>query len=280
MTVRFLRSTFPGILAFCLYAWAVSMLSEASPPERRRIEPVSLPLPIQLTMSGGDRFLAANIGLFRTMVELSEVVDFQQDVAFIARFQADVGWLNPGHEDNYYLAAGLLSGGKAHATAQSILKRATDARPFDVQPPFFFAFNLMHYERRYEEAARWMQLAAERDEDEGNRAVIHRIAVRWAQRGEDPAKVAEMLEAMAKNSRSRALQDYTLKRAQQARQLVVLNEGVQRFLEKVGRPPRTLEELVKHGVLDKLPEDPVGVGFSLDENGRPVTRTVKKGAGK
>lgn len=278
MSDRHLFRMLPGLLACGLYVWAVAMLSHVSPPDRGRIEPVALPLPIQLVVGGGDRFLAANIGLFRTMVELSEVVDFRQDLAYIARFQSDVGWLNPGHEDNYYLAAGLLSGGKTHSVAQSILRNAADARPFDYLPPFFLAFNLMHYQGRHEEAARWMHRAAERDEDEENRAAILRIAIRWAQRGEDPGKVAEMLEAMARDSRSRALQDSTLKRAQQARYLAMLNEAVRRFVQKTGRHPLVLEELVEQGVLDALPVDPVGVGFGLDAGGKPRINRTKNGA--
>lgn len=278
--MRRLTLLLPGFLAYAIYLAGVASMNGVPKPDLKAITPVALPLPMQIVLGGGDRYLAANIGSFRTVVNFAEIADGKEAAAFAAKVQRDVAWLNPGHEDNYYLAAGFLSGSVHHETAQTVLAAAADARPFDFQPAFFHAVNLVHYEQRFVEASQWMSRAATVAADEQNREFLTRIAVRWAQRGEDPARVAEMLEAMAEASRSRALRDYTLKRAQQARLLAKLNGNVRQFVEKTGRSPQRLEELVEQGILDALPEDPVGAGFSLDSSGRPTVGTTRRETGK
>lgn len=278
--MRRLTLLLPGFLAYAIYLAGVGAMNGVPKPDLKTVTPVALPLPMQIVLGGGDRYLAANIGSFRTVVNFMEIADGKEAAAFAAKIQRDVAWLNPGHEDNYYLAAGFLSGTAHHEAAQTVLAAAADARPFDFQPAFLRAVNLVHYEQRFVEASRWMSRAADVVADEQSRESLTRIAVRWAQRGEDPARVAEMLEAMAGESRSRALRDYTLKRAQQARLLAKLNEDVRRFIEKTGHRPGRLEELVEQGILDALPDDPVGAGFALDANGRPVVRTGSREAGK
>lgn len=240
---------------------------------------VSLPLFVQVALAGGDRYAAANIGVFRALVAYSQQQD-EADLAVQAAIQVDVARLNPGHEDNYYLAAASLTGTSQHKAGQEVLRRAIDARPFDFIPPFFYGVHVMHYDRNPFEGAKWIQVAAPRAKTESDRLGLERTAVRWIQKGQDPATAAAVLEAMAKQARTYTLKQYITQRAQQARGLADLAVATNCYEEKTGHRPDSLDDLVKAGILPKLPEDPLAMGYELDAQGRPAIRQVKKRGAK
>ena len=103
---------------------------------------VVLPLFAQVLMTGGDRFLAANLAAIRALVTETQYMK-REDYALLGKIQDDVAWLNPAHEDNYYTAAAILPWEGELEPAQRVLARATRARFFDYQPAFYFAFNLV-----------------------------------------------------------------------------------------------------------------------------------------
>jgi hypothetical protein len=91
---------------------------------------VALPLFVQVAMAGGDRFLAANIAAIRALW-VDNFKMQREEFKVLAKVQEDVSWLNPGHEDNYYIAAAILPWNGELDAAQRILARATMARRFD-----------------------------------------------------------------------------------------------------------------------------------------------------
>lgn len=69
---------------------------------------------------------------------------------------------------------------------------------------------------------------------------------------------------------SQALQDPALRKALERKitwlsRLVLLEDAVRALYERDGRWPMDLQELVSAGLLDEIPEDPVGEGYYLDE---------------
>lgn len=260
--------------------WLAANRSTAHPaPQAGLGLQVSLPLFVQVALAGGDRYAAANIGVFRALVASSQQQD-DADLAVQAAIELDVSKLNPGHEDNYYLAAASLTGTPQHEAGQQILRRAIDGRPFDFIPPFFYGVHRMHYDRNPLEGAKWLQVAAARAKTESDRLGLERTAVRWIQKGQDPATAAAVLEAMAKQARTYALKQYITKRAEQARGLADLAAASNRYEEKTGRRPGSLDDLVKASILPKLPEDPLAMGYELDAQGRPAIRQPKKRGAK
>lgn len=269
-----------GVLAvLALIFWIASARSTQQPaPQASLGLQVSLPLFVQIALTGGDRFAAANIGVFRALVAASENQD-DAGLAVQAAIQRDVAQLNPGHEDNYYLAAASLTGTALHEAGQEVLHRAIDARPFDFVPPFFYGVHRMHYDANPLEGAKWMQVAALRAKSETDRIGLEKTAVRWIQKGQDPAMAAAVLDAMAKEARNSNLRQYIGKRAQQARGLAELVAASGRYEAQKGRKPAALEDLLKAGLLRQLPEDPLGVGYELGADGKPAIRH-KKPAGQ
>lgn len=278
MTYRGPWSLWPALaavaVAWLVFGLAVDRLSGFRLPTPRSDLLVNLPRGIQVALSGGDRYLAANIATARALVASTEVDEVGLGVQ--SAIQTDVAHLNPGHEDNYYLAAASLVGSDFHVQGQEVLFRAIGARPFDFIPPFFYGVHRMHYDRDPLGGAKWVQVAAERSAEEATRIALEKTAVRWIQRGQDPAMAASVLEAMAKQARHSTLRHYIEQRASQARVLVSLEEAVARYVGLAGRQPRKLEDLLMPGVLEAIPDDPLGNGFALDAQGKPVALKQKR----
>lgn len=280
MSRRSIAKALLFVLLVLAYWQCVGHLNEARRVKADLGTSVKLPIFADVMLTGGDRFLAANVSTVRAMVAFVEPqANTPEGLAVIGALQEDVSRLNPGHEDNYYLAAASLIGTPGHAQGQRILRRAIDARPFDYLPPFFYAVNRMFYDRAPIDGAHWLRIAAARNNDEEDRANMEKIAARWLVKGGDPEMAASVLDMLAQQARTPSLREHFVKRAQQARDLLDLQRAVQRYSERYGRPPGKMEDLVTTGILARLPKDPFGNGYELSSNGTPVVRSAPRSIG-
>lgn len=235
---------------------------------------VALPLFVQVIMAGGDRFLAANLGSVRALI--TESAKMKPDEYRIqAKVQKDVSWLNPAHEDNYYVATATLPWNGQVDAAQMILRRATLARQKDSQPPFFYAFNLVHFKKDPVQAAAWLRMAAAKMADEDERILLESFAARWVDRAEDLAVAIAVVEAMAKQAKRKDFRDYLAARAFRLRGLVALREAALAYRRKFGEPLQSLDQLVHTGLIAAIPVDPLGAGYALDAAGTPIFGGVR-----
>ena len=230
---------------------------------------VTLPLFIQVLMSGGDRFLAANLGSVRGIItETSKMRP--EEYALLAKLQVDVSWLNPAHEDNYYAASALLPWNGQLDAAQTVLRRASLARPFDYQPPFYYAFHLVFFENDPLEAAEWLRARARELPNADERLMLENFAARWLDRASNLGLAVVIVESMAKQAKRKDFREYLQTRAQRLRALLSLRDAASAFLKKKGAPARSLQELLKEGFIREIPSDPFGAGFRMDSDGTPI----------
>jgi hypothetical protein len=236
---------------------------------------VALPLFVQVGMAGGDRFLAANLGAIRALI--TETARMQPDeYKILAKVQVDASWLNPAHEDNYYIASAILPWSGQLDAAQIILRRASLARWFDYQPAFYYAFNLWHFKGDAAGASEWLRIAAAKLPDGDERLTMENFAARWLDKTDDLGLAIAVVESMARQAKRKDFRNYLLQRAQRLRDLLVLRQAADRFLQQSGRPAQSLDQLVSAGLVAALPVDPFGFGYSLDTRGVPVFGGVKK----
>lgn len=235
---------------------------------------VVLPLLVQVIMAGGDRYLAASWAAVRALVtETSRMT--RDEFQILGQVQNDASWLNPAHEDNYYIAAAILPWEDELDAAQSILRRATQARPYDYQPPFYYAFHLVHFKHDALAAAEWLRQAAPKLPDQEERLIMENFAARWLDKSQDLDLAAKIVEAMAAQTKRKDFADYLRKRAQRLRDLAMLRKAANEYSVRHGRPPRSLQELKADGLVKQLPIDPFRVGFEIDEQGVPIFSTSK-----
>lgn len=223
---------------------------------------VAMPLPAQVLMSGGDRYLAANAGVWRAlMVGIDKLPP--ETLKALAMVQEDVSFLNPAHEDNYYTAAAILPWEGEVERAQTILKRAIEARPYDGYPPFYYGFNQIHFLGDARGAAAALRAAANRVRDNGMRQALTVLSAQWTEKGEDLQMAISTISTMAGRSKDKPLQAYLMARVQRLEGLLTLREAALRYIEKRGEFPATLAVLVETDEISAIPSDPLGGGYSI-----------------
>lgn len=179
--------------------------------------------------------------------------------------------LDPYNSDAYYFAQAAFTWETGRPEEVNLmLDYGMKYRTWDSMLPFFAGFNAAYFLKQYEPAARYMKRAAEIS---GN-PLLTNLAARYyyeSNNSELGIKFIEMMEKSAKDEQTRKL--YRMRKA--ALQAVTsIQSAVVLFREMNGRLPERLEELVEHGNLERLPEDPYGGRFYLDNLG--TVRTTSK----
>lgn len=274
------------VLPFCVLLIALGLFCSATmslhriPAKRAANEmEVALPWFVQVLLTGGDRYLAADINVIRALVASTQYMD-ENNYRILAQIQDDAAWLSPGHADNYYIAAAILPWSGEFDAAQSILRRAIDARPFDPLPPFYYGFNLYYFQKNSITGANWVREAAARETDEQNRFALQNIAARWYERSNDPSVAIALVEAMARDTKDTGFRQYLEHRVERLKRLQELIQAAQLFEQSRGRQLASLEELVAGGFINEIPADPFGFGYDLDAEGQPVLLNRPKKADK
>ncbi len=235
---------------------------------------VALPLFIQVFLAGGDRFLASNISVFRSLI-----VDTENSASsrFLvqASIQKDASWLNPYHEDNYYIAAAILPWNNQLESAQSILLQASNARTFDMLPPFYYAFNHYYFLHQPEVGAKWLNVAAEHTASLNDKLSLARISANWLVKSADRRQALLLLQTMAEQTTKNSLKKQILDRHTQVKNLILLDNAAHQFHQKFGRNPSNLEDLINAKLIDSIPLDPFGDRYFMDNQGKAQIRDSK-----
>ena len=273
--MKLTRNWKPGLAALLAATVFVATTERLKSAPRQTVTmemQVALPLFVQVFMALGDRNLAANIAAIRALVADPAKMRPQQ-FQILGKVQEDVSWLNPAHEDNYYIAFAILGQYGELDAAQTILARATRARFFDYQPAFFYAFNQWYYKHDVVGASAWMREAAEKLSDPDQRLTMQNTAARWLDKAQDLGLAIRVVEAMAREAKRKDFRAYLEQRVVRLRMLQGLRAAAATFRERFGRVPLKLDELVTSGILPALPQDPFGFGFEFDKQGEVALRT-------
>jgi tetratricopeptide (TPR) repeat protein len=237
---------------------------------------VTLPIVAQVVLAGGDRYLAANLATFRALVASTEAMN-ADDFALQAKIQADAAWLNPAQEDNYYIAAAVLPWYGQLEASQYVLRRASDARPFDWQPPFYYAFNVFYFLKDPAEGARWLRKAAEHTDVEDHVLAFQQIAAVWAAKGPDLEAAIKFHRDLIKATKHREFAAFLEKRVMRLENFLQIEKAVASYRQNSGSVPADVEELVRSGTLSAIPVDPFGLRYVLDADGRAKAQVVARG---
>lgn len=261
-----------ALFGFAIFSAASQWRAHTPAPEVPLIEGrVVIAAPVLLALFGGDRFLAANL---ETMRLAATGVDWgQADTGYLVRAQQEVAELNPCHEDNYYLANGLLTWGGADREGTEVLRRAMQCRFWDELPAFFYGFNQAFFNKDIAEASRALELAAQRAT--GNAAGFRKMAVMLQAETFADEKLAldYLIEQRDAARDDPKLQQMLDKRVVRLQGLVALREAQRHFEAKNGALA-SLEQLVESGLLPALPEDPLRLGYEL-KDGRIILKKMK-----
>lgn len=261
-----------ALLGFVLFSVASQWRAKTPTSEVSIIEGrVVIAAPVLLALFGGDRFLAANL---ETMRLAATGVDWgQADTGYLVRAQHEVAELNPCHEDNYYLANGLLTWGGADREGSEVLRRASACRFWDEFPPFFYGFNKFFFERDIYAAASYLEEAASRAS--ANAAGFRKFAIMLkAEQIQDEQLAVDFLQAEHDQAADPILKAMLAKRVTRLQGLVVLRDAQRRYEVLTGMPLTEPGQLIEHGLLAAFPEDPLNLGYEFID-GRIVLKKLK-----
>src|SRR5690606_24753430 len=255
------RSLLLALAGFALFAaiaaWRAQQPVVLTP--QLSADRVVIPAPLLVVLHGGDRFLAADLETMR--LSATGMDDRGVDTGYLVRAQREVARLNACHEDNYYLANGLLTWGGAVEQGNEVLRAAVECRFWDEFPPFFYGINLSFFQRDNEEAARVLEIGARRSTD--NAAAMQKLAVMLrAEQFADERLALNYLIQQRDSSVDPKLKDMLDKRVIRLQGMIQLREA-QRQYESEHGPLRDLQQLVDRGLLDELPTDPLRLGYEL-----------------
>jgi hypothetical protein len=228
---------------------------------------VATPVPLQLLASFGDRFLAANFVVWRTLL-VGSINLPPETLKAQAKLQEDASFFNPGHEDNYVMATAILPWEGMVEPTQVILRRATEIRKTDPYAPFFYGFNQIHFFGDAVGAYKYGQIAASRAQSEQDRQGLTVISAAWLERGNDPATSVGVIGALAESMRDPGLKSHLLMRKRRQEIMIELQNYVSSYQSRYQRLPENIENLKSVGMPVNLPVDPLGtVNFFIDPAG-------------
>ncbi len=266
------RSVLLALAGFALFAtiaaWRAQQPARLTP--QLLADRVVIPAPLLIFLHGGDRFLAADLETMR--LSATGMDDRGVDTNYLVRAQREVARLNPCHEDNYYLANGLLTWGGAVEQGNEVLRAAVDCRFWDEFPPFFYGINLSFFQRDNGEAARVLEIGAQRSTH--NAAAMQKLAVMLrAEQFADERLALNYLTQQRDSATDPKLRDMLDKRVIRLQGLIHLRAAQRRYEAEHG-PLTDLQQLINQGVIAELPADPLRLGYEL-RNGRIELKKLK-----
>lgn len=272
MPLAFFARCLAATVVLGIYAWSLSVLrTQRQAPATPELL-VTTPRVVQIIFSAGDRYLAANLAGFRVLVAETGRMK-PADYAVQAKLQKDISWLNPAHEDNYYIAANILPWGGEVDASEEVMRRAVIARPMDFLPAFHVGFIQYHFRRSPAEGAKWIMIAAEKAADPADQWGLQTIAAKWTELGYDTNTAAQLVDAMAASAPPGGFRSYLQRRAERLHALARLREAARLFSLRHGGAPSQLSDLVADGLLPEIPHDSIGAGFTLTPSGEPAFKS-------
>lgn len=248
-----------------LYGLVLGPITALPRPQEADVLRVAMPGYIEVLLAGGDRHLAANIGVFRAMMIGGDVKD-ELTYEVQAKVQRQVAILNPRQEDNSYVAAAILAWWGQVDDTQFILARATESRDWDFMPPFFQGFNEYYFNKNYQAAAELVAVSASRT-DGANSEFFKDLAAKWYTLGDDPRAAIGVITALKEVSFDPKMKKRLQGRVDRLKILLLLREAAERYQQEQGEPMTDLNQLVQAGYLQKIPLDPFRFGYHIDGDG-------------
>jgi hypothetical protein len=259
MNIR--SDTMTGLFAAVIFLIAAHATNHHNLSYRESSDHVVIPASLQLVIYGGDRYLAANIEMIRAAA--LGVGVYETDTTYLVRMYEAVSRLNPCHEDSYYLGNALLSWGGAQHEGTALLSNAMKCRFWDDLPPFFYAINQYFFGKDVDETVRALEIAAQRSST--NSSAFKKMAIMITAEELDNDQLAlNYLRQQRSATRDKKLDKMLEKRIIRMEGLISLKQAQARYEKRFNRKLTDPEQLIRSGILDSMPKDPLKLGYVFE----------------
>jgi len=155
-----------------------------------------------------------------------------------------------------------------------ILERGMKYLPNEWRIPFLIGFIYFYFLDSKKRAAYYIQLASEK---RNSPEYLIKLAARlYYEAGEEESALL-FLEQMEKSTREPELKKEIRRRIKVLRDILFLKAAVKKYIETTGKEPEDLEDLVRTGIIKKVPEEPYGGRYYYDRKEGRVKTTSELG---
>ncbi len=152
--------------------------------------------------------------------------------------------------------------------ANRLLEKGRRHRTGDWHIPFYLGFNYFYFLHDSQKGAFYMMEASRLP---GRRDYLPLLAARLSQEAGQTEAAVIFLQELYDQTWDFTMKQNIKKRLEAMKSIFVLEKGIIFYQEKFGNSPSSLDLMVSRGILKKLPEDPYGGEFYMDELGKVKT---------
>lgn len=177
--------------------------------------------------------------------------------------------LDPYFWDAYMFSEVFLAwDARRFEDANRLLLKGTRYIPEDYRVFYYLGFNYYYFLKDNENARKYLMEAAKCT---GASSYIASLAARLSVVTFRHRDGIEFLKEMLKDSRDKAVQDKFKVRMTALEIMEYLEQKIAEYRKIYSDNPTTLDQLVDHGLIAKIPDDPYGGRFFIMKNGRVYT---------
>jgi hypothetical protein len=275
-----MRRLLPGIIAILLLPAYLFSLSAVE--SQRRMLPQDadvsyvLPSPILKITALEFHGLAADFLFLKALTFYGGTVDRKERPRIKEqewRWMYDVldasTDLDPYFFDPYYFANANFTW-EAHRVKETnaLLAKGSRYREWDWTIPFFMGFNEFYFLHDNAKASEYLMEGAKRPDAD---PILAALAVRMAYKGNrTEIAIAFLQETLEKTKDKNARKELGM-RLEVLQGVLALERAVEAYKSTFGKPPHDLKDLPAKGFIARIPVDPYGGEFYLDEDGSVKT---------
>jgi hypothetical protein len=226
----------------------------------------------------GDRTLAADLIWIEAVQYFGGAEGGKYRHALLAAMLDSVVDFDPDFRYAYVFGGLALTSTLAGVdSADALLERGSKRFPDDWRFPYYIGINALIYLEDNVRAAEYFGRAAQLPDSPQHLGLL---ATRLLAQAGECAGSLQLLEALLRNSKDQL----EIQRLTDRRNHVIwecgfqtLESAAKTFAEHKGRPPRSIDELVKDGLLQLgLPPDPFGGTWRIDKDGKVESSTPRR----
>jgi len=233
-----------------------------------------LPAPVLKTLSLEFDGVVADFLFLKTMTVIGQKIGqdvnpSQQEWTMVHTLLDNITELDPRFWDPYLFGQMMLAWQAGMIDkADNLLIKAAKHRPHDFRPYYFLGFNHFYFKKEFALASEYLQKASVKPDSP---SYLKGLAARLSLYGNRTEVGIAFLRQMLAGTHDPNLRHYLEKRLTALERIDALEKKVQLYKDRFGNLPKSLDDLVAKGLLERIPEDPYGGDFVLLDNGRVFT---------
>jgi len=223
------------------------------------------------TVAGDHRYLVAQYAVVKVLFYFGTIVEKAKNMIVIKpeyqnmfKTLQTASKLDPWNADVYYFTQAAFTWElNKIQDVNEMLDYGMKHRTWDYQLPYFAGFNAAYFHKDYGTAAVYMKKAAELSKNQ----LMASLASRYLYESGQNEIALQFIEFMQQRTMDRKLITLYEFRKKALIAVISIQKGVDAYVRSRGMPPAKIEDIVTAGFIDRIPEDPYGGTFYLDEKG-------------